>query len=347
MNTNGNNVSIEQDSPLVTTLEMLQVEPETQAALLDSLFAANAVRAMQPGFIAVAVMRSLDGLRVANYLQFRNQELLTQSEADAELVPKVVDYRARANQSSARHFKVRFVHRAEHYPASLLQAGIGAAAINEVTTTLEHQEKLLGFMTGVDEHARKQPGYLASNIHASDDGERIANVVQFDNAEIMLEGLERVMVDVTRERPDASLQSVTGLGTTDIHVYEVVTDASALQREEQPTATGSAQGFLNQIPARLTPSVRDSIDAVFGLELSGSEAGNYTIDSRSGTGQGFLTGRPGDHDLKPTATIRASSENFVKLMRGELSPMTAMMTGRIRLSGDLQAARGLQKIFGR
>ena len=346
MNTTQTTVSIQQDSTLVTSVEILQTEPETQVATLEGLFASNAHRRAQPGFVAVAVLRSLDGLRIANYLQFQDQASLETAEASAQIRSSCKQYRARATQSITRHFDVRFVHRAAHFPASLLQPGLNCAAINEVTTTPAHQEELLGFMTGVDSHAREQPGYLASNIHASQDGQRIINVVQFENAEIMLQGLERVMVEVTRERADVSLEGVGGLGTTDIHVYEIVNEASLIHHEET-TSNTSAQSFLNEIPERLTAAVRDSINGVFALEFSGLEAGTYTIDARRDSGRGLLPGRPDEHHLKATATIRTSSENFVKLMRGELSPMTAMMTGRVRLSGDMQAARGLQKIFGR
>jgi SCP-2 sterol transfer family/Antibiotic biosynthesis monooxygenase len=346
MNSTQTNVSIQQDNAFITSVEILHTEPETQVATLKALFASNAQRRAQPGFVAVAVLRSLDGLRIANYLQFQDQASLETAEASTQVRSSSEQYRARADQTITRHFDVRFVHRAEHFPASVLQTGINCAAINEVTTTPAHQEELLGFMTGVDSHARIQPGYLASNIHASQDGQRIINVVQFENAEIMLEGLERVMADVTRERTDVSLEGVGGLGTTDIHVYEIVNETSAIHYEET-TSSISAQSFLNEIPERLTSTVRNSINGVFALEFSGTEAGTYTIDARRDIGHGLLPGRPEEHHLKASATIRTSSENFVKLMRGELSPMTAMMTGRIRLSGDMQAARGLQKIFGR
>lgn len=46
------------------------------------------------------------------------------------------------------------------------------------------------------------------------------------------------------------------------------------------------------------------------------------------------------------ATITVSLENFGKLMKKELNPQMAFMSGKIKLQGDMMAAMSLQKIFG-
>jgi putative sterol carrier protein len=43
----------------------------------------------------------------------------------------------------------------------------------------------------------------------------------------------------------------------------------------------------------------------------------------------------------PDVTILISDDNLVKLMRGELNPMSAFMTGKLKVKGDLMLAQRL------
>ncbi|MDI3337787.1 SCP2 sterol-binding domain-containing protein [Defluviimonas aestuarii] len=45
-------------------------------------------------------------------------------------------------------------------------------------------------------------------------------------------------------------------------------------------------------------------------------------------------------------TLRISEENLVKLLTGKLNPMTGVMMGKLKVSGDLSVAMGLAKLLG-
>lgn len=45
-------------------------------------------------------------------------------------------------------------------------------------------------------------------------------------------------------------------------------------------------------------------------------------------------------------TITVSMENFQKIIDKELRPQVALMTGRMRLKGDMRIALRLDKVFG-
>ena len=49
--------------------------------------------------------------------------------------------------------------------------------------------------------------------------------------------------------------------------------------------------------------------------------------------------REGDDDAEVTLT--ASAENFQAMMKGELNPTTAFMTGKLKVDGDMGAAMRL------
>ena len=44
-------------------------------------------------------------------------------------------------------------------------------------------------------------------------------------------------------------------------------------------------------------------------------------------------------------TITISEDDFEQLVAGELNPMTAFMTGKLKVKGDMGAAMKLQKLF--
>ena len=54
---------------------------------------------------------------------------------------------------------------------------------------------------------------------------------------------------------------------------------------------------------------------------------------------------PADEDTDADCTITVSKEDFGKLAAGELDPMMAFMGGKLKVSGDMSVAMGLQSIF--
>lgn len=48
----------------------------------------------------------------------------------------------------------------------------------------------------------------------------------------------------------------------------------------------------------------------------------------------------------PTATIKMAAEDYAKMTRGELNAMTAFMTGKIKVDGDLNTVMKFQSLFG-
>jgi putative sterol carrier protein len=55
---------------------------------------------------------------------------------------------------------------------------------------------------------------------------------------------------------------------------------------------------------------------------------------------GRLTAHDGEAEA-PDVTIRVSDENLVRLMTGELNPMSAFMTGKLKLDGNVMLAQRL------
>jgi putative sterol carrier protein len=101
------------------------------------------------------------------------------------------------------------------------------------------------------------------------------------------------------------------------------------------------KAILDGINGRLTDDVKANLDAVIGVQLDGTE---YTIDARK-IGAGVLEGAPSAHGLEPRFSLAASEGDFVKIVRGELNPMMAAMTGKLKISGDMGFAMKLTSLF--
>ncbi|MBY6135604.1 SCP2 sterol-binding domain-containing protein [Nocardioides marinus] len=57
-------------------------------------------------------------------------------------------------------------------------------------------------------------------------------------------------------------------------------------------------------------------------------------------------GTASTEDRDTDCTLRLSPENLTKLLTGKLNPATAVMMGKIKLSGDMGVALKLSKLIG-
>ena len=56
--------------------------------------------------------------------------------------------------------------------------------------------------------------------------------------------------------------------------------------------------------------------------------------------------RTSTRDQDADCTIRLSQDNLVKLLTGKLNPMTGVMMGKLKISGDMSVALKLGKLLG-
>lgn len=52
-----------------------------------------------------------------------------------------------------------------------------------------------------------------------------------------------------------------------------------------------------------------------------------------------------NEDLPADCTVIITPENFQKLVKGDLNPMMAVMTGKLKIQGDMAVAMKLQGMF--
>ena len=95
--------------------------------------------------------------------------------------------------------------------------------------------------------------------------------------------------------------------------------------------------FFESLPTRVDRTKAAGFTNSYLFDVEG--AGQWLVDVRDGDVN--VTEGGGDAD----ATISTSEENFMRIVRGEQNPMTAYMSGKLKVRGDMQAAMKLQKLF--
>jgi putative sterol carrier protein len=99
----------------------------------------------------------------------------------------------------------------------------------------------------------------------------------------------------------------------------------------------AAREFFETLEARADPSKLEGIDHSYLFDIAGE--GQWLVEVRDGTVR--VTEGQADADV----TIAVSGETFDRLAAGTQNPVTAYMTGKLKVSGDTGAALKLQKIF--
>lgn len=104
---------------------------------------------------------------------------------------------------------------------------------------------------------------------------------------------------------------------------------------------GKIEGLFQKIEALLSEEIVKKTGAIYEFNVKGEEAGLWFADLKNGTG---LVGK-GKPPISPDATLTMDSKHFFDMFSGKLKPASAFMTGKLKISGDLQKAMKLEKLM--
>ncbi|NNE18352.1 MAG: cytochrome [Myxococcales bacterium] len=93
--------------------------------------------------------------------------------------------------------------------------------------------------------------------------------------------------------------------------------------------------------ARDDPDAATQPDAVFKFVITGDHGGTWTLNLKRGASSPFVTTGDGP---KEDASIHVASDDWVALTTGEMNPMRAFMSGKVRVDGDLKLAVNLPNV---
>lgn len=100
----------------------------------------------------------------------------------------------------------------------------------------------------------------------------------------------------------------------------------------------TAREFFEGLPGRIDPERARSLDASYRFDIEGEGSWRLEADGE----KAVVT----ESDAPADCVIRTGENTFLRIIRGEQSPMGAYMTGKVRVEGDLSLALRLRDVFG-
>lgn len=88
--------------------------------------------------------------------------------------------------------------------------------------------------------------------------------------------------------------------------------------------------LINSLPAMVDAEEIKDLNGRIQFSLSGGGGGEWDVvldDGKVSVSQGVMS--------QPQLTVKTSTENAEKLLKGNLNPMMAVMTGKVKIAGDM------------
>lgn len=102
----------------------------------------------------------------------------------------------------------------------------------------------------------------------------------------------------------------------------------------------TAAEFVKGLPAKAPKESLEGLDTTIQFKFSGEGGGDYVATARDGE-LVVTEGEAADAEV----TVRSEGETFMKLVRKEINPMMAMMTGKVKID-NVGAMMKYAKLFG-
>ncbi len=204
--------TIAKHNDVVTVIFSFAVEPERQQELVNMMIdALETTTKHQPGFVSASFHKSLDGVRVFNYAQWKTQaeyEAFAQSPQDQAIGAKFSQF-----QLLDSHVYEVVISKPDDAPLKITKGDLIHFA--EFRVKPEFQQHLIELERENVLIALEHPDLISANFHRSLDGTRTANYGQWHS----LDNFEELLKD-PKYKPLSEYWQ--GLAENEFHLYEVV-----------------------------------------------------------------------------------------------------------------------------
>lgn len=102
----------------------------------------------------------------------------------------------------------------------------------------------------------------------------------------------------------------------------------------------SAREFILGIPAHVKTEWLSGIDTNFHFDIDGDGGGQFSVIVKDDQVQVFER-----FEGQPKCVVTAKEKNFLALLRGEMNPMMAVFTGKLKISNTGEIMK-YAKLFG-
>ena len=102
----------------------------------------------------------------------------------------------------------------------------------------------------------------------------------------------------------------------------------------------TAKEFLLGLPNKVSKEALEGLETTFHFDIEGDGGGLITISVEDGD----CISQEGLHG-EPKCSVKAKDENLLKILKGDLNPLMALLTGKIKISNQSEMLK-YAKIFG-
>ena len=210
---------------------------------------------------------------------------------------------------------------------TLYLAGDKGAAAAAVPDTLVNEIALCGPKERI---AERLPLWQASPITT-------LNVTVFDIDAVRVMG--ELVLDVNATRTVLPTAPKEFTGATDSQSDDPSHSTGA---EDSMSTEAKSAAIFDHMASRVaaSPSLVQSVNALFQFQITGDPGGSWVVDLKNGDGD-VRTGEVEGADC----TITMADDDFVALANGKLNPMAAFAQGKIKVNGNPMLATKLQSLF--
>jgi putative sterol carrier protein len=102
----------------------------------------------------------------------------------------------------------------------------------------------------------------------------------------------------------------------------------------------SVKEYFDTIDSRFHSDAAKGVNAVFQFELSGPGGGIYAVsvdDTKVSVTEGA--------HASPTVTLKMDADDYVKMSNGKINGHWAVMSGKLKVSGNMMVAMKMQQLF--
>ena len=99
---------------------------------------------------------------------------------------------------------------------------------------------------------------------------------------------------------------------------------------------------FEQMQQLFSPSAAGNMNKTLQWNITGDEAGKYALHIADGKCELI----PGGVE-KPDMTLTVSDKDWISVAQGKLDPVSAFMTGKVKVAGDMSLAMRLAQVFPR
>ncbi|AFY57724.1 hypothetical protein Riv7116_5344 [Rivularia sp. PCC 7116] len=199
---------------VVTVIVIFKVESEKQQELIDTITKFLDTVKQQPGFVSANIHKSLDGVKVANYAQWKTKQDFENFLNNPQVQQQAA--KIREHNPDSHVYEVVISESKEGIP-EINQKYIYHFA--EFRMQPENQPRMIELAKENVVKAMNLPGLVSANFHRSLDGTRVINYGQWSNKEA---------IENLKKQPGFGSESPywEGIAENEHHLYELVLSAT-------------------------------------------------------------------------------------------------------------------------